>query len=116
MAGFWVGIRGDLTAAQREALKTAGIVVDDLRLISAGYGTPPQWETMRTCVHIPAVNESEAKTEVARTLGLEAGDLLAFSAEVFRWRTGLTDLREEPATMAEDLIWAPGRPGGEPNA
>jgi hypothetical protein len=116
MAGFWVGIRGDLTAEQREALKAAGIVVDDLRLISAGYGTPPQWETMRTCVHVPAVDEAEAKTEVARTLGVEAGDLLAFSAAVFRWRTGLTDLREEPATMAEDLIWAPGRPGGEPNA
>jgi hypothetical protein len=116
MAGFWVGIKGDLTAERREALKTGGIVVDDLRLISAGYGTPPQWETMRTCVHVPAVDEAGARTEVARALGVDAGDLLAFSAEVFRWRTGLTDLREEPATMAEDLIWAPGRPGGEPNA
>jgi hypothetical protein len=86
MAGFWVGIKGDLTAEQMEALKTAGIVLDDLRLISAGYGTPTQWETMRTCVHVPAVDESEAKTEVARTLGVDAGDLLAFSAEVFRWK------------------------------
>jgi hypothetical protein len=116
MAGFWVGITGDLTAERREALKAAGIVVDDLRLISAGYGTPPQWETMRTCVHVPAVDEAGARTEVARALGVDAGDLLAFSAEVFRWRTGLTDLREEPATMAEDLIWAPGGSGGEPNA
>lgn len=79
-----MGIKGDLTAEQREALKTAGIVVDDLRLISAGYGIPTQWETMRTCVHVPAVDESEARTEVARTLLVDAGDLLAFSAGIFR--------------------------------
>ena len=87
MAGFWVGIKGDLTAEQMEALKTAGIVLDDLRLISAGYGTPPQWETMRTCVHVPAVDESEARTEVARAVGVDADDLLAFSAEIFRWKS-----------------------------
>ena len=87
MAGFWVGIKGDLTAEQREALKTGGIVVDDLRLISAGYGTPTQWETMRTCVHVPAVDESEARTEVARAVGVDADDLLAFSAEIFRWKS-----------------------------
>ena len=87
MAGFWVGIKGDLTAEQREALKAAGIVVDDLRLISAGYGTPTQWETMRTCVHVPAVDESEARTEVARAVGVDADDLLAFSAEIFRWKS-----------------------------
>ena len=87
MAGFWVGIKGDLTGEQREALKTGGIVVDDLRLISAGYGTPTQWETMRTCVHEPAVDESEARTEVARAVGVDADDLLAFSAEIFRWKS-----------------------------
>jgi hypothetical protein len=89
MAGFWVGIRGDLIEEQREALMAAGIVVDDLRLISAGYGTPTQWETMRTCVHVPAVDESEAKTEVARALAIDADDLLAFSAGVFRWQSGV---------------------------
>jgi len=87
MAGFWVGIKGDLTGEQREALKTGGIVVDDLRLISAGYGTPTQWETMRTCVHVPAVDASEARAEVARAVGVDADDLLAFSAEIFRWKS-----------------------------
>jgi hypothetical protein len=87
MAGFWVGIKGDLTAEQREALKTGGIVVDDLRLISAGYGTPTQWETMRTCVHVPGVDESGARTEVARAVGVDADDLLVFSAEIFRWKS-----------------------------
>ena len=61
--------------------------MDDLRLISAGYGTPTQWETMRTCVHVPAVDESEARTEVARAVGVDADDLLAFSAEIFRWKS-----------------------------
>jgi precorrin isomerase len=87
VAGFWVGIKGDLTGEQREALKTGGIVVDDLRLISAGYGTPTHWETMRTCVHVPAVDESEAKAGVARAVGVDADDLLVFSAEIFRWKS-----------------------------
>ena len=46
MGDFWVGVRGDLTAEQIEALKAAGIVVYDLRRTAGGWGEPPiEWET-----------------------------------------------------------------------
>jgi hypothetical protein len=35
---FWAGIRGDLTAEQLEALKSAGIVAYDLRRTAGGWG------------------------------------------------------------------------------
>jgi hypothetical protein len=80
---FWVGIRGNPTAEQLAALESTGIAVDDLRLISGGFGTPVQWETLRTCVRIPAADESEAKATVAQALDSDA-DLVAYSAEIFR--------------------------------
>jgi hypothetical protein len=81
---FWVGIRGDLAAEQLEALKSAGIVAYDLRRTAGGWGEPPiEWETLRTFVRVSAAEDSEAKSEVARALGLDADDLLAYSAEVF---------------------------------
>jgi hypothetical protein len=82
---FWVGIRGDLTAEQLEALKSAEIVAYDLRRTAAGWGEPPiEWETQRTFVRVSAADDSEAKGEVARALGLDADDLVAHSTEVFR--------------------------------
>jgi hypothetical protein len=85
MGDFWVGVRGDLTAEQIEALKAAGIVVYDLRRTAGGWGEPPiEWETLRTFVRVSAPDDSGAKGEVAQALGLDAGDLLAYSAEIFR--------------------------------
>jgi hypothetical protein len=81
---FWVGIRGDLTAEQLEALTSAGIVAYDLRRTAAGWGEPPiEWETHRTFVRVSAADDSEARGE-ARALGLHADDLVAYSTEVFR--------------------------------
>jgi hypothetical protein len=82
---FWVGIRGDLTAEQLEALKSAGIVAYDLRRTAGGWGEPPiEWETLRTFVRVSAREDSEARGEVAEALGLDAADLLAYSDEVFQ--------------------------------
>lgn len=84
MGDFWVGIRGELTAEQLEALKSAGIVAYDLRKTAAGWGEPPiEWETQRTFVRVSAAGDSEARGEVAQPLGLDADDLLAHSTEVF---------------------------------
>ena len=85
MGEFWVGVRGDLTAEQMEALKAAAIVAYDLRRTAGGWGEPPiEWETLRTFVRVSARDDSEAKGDVARALGLDADDLLAYSPEVFR--------------------------------
>jgi hypothetical protein len=83
MAEFWVGMKGDLAAEQMEALTSAGIAVDDLRRTLSGRGIPIQWETMRTFVRVSAVDEPEARGKVARTLGLESGDLLTYPPEIF---------------------------------
>lgn len=80
-----MGIKGDLGAEQVEALRSAGIASGDFRLISGGYGDfPIEWTTLRTCVQVSAADESEARADVARALGVDASDLLTFSAEVFR--------------------------------
>jgi hypothetical protein len=84
MAEFWVGVKGDLTAEQGETLNSAGFALDDLRLISAGFGIPVQWETMRTCIRVSAPDEARARDEVARALGFEPADLVGYSAEFFR--------------------------------
>jgi hypothetical protein len=85
MGEFWVGIRGDLTAEQIEALKAAGIVVYDLRRTAGAWGEPPfEWETLRTFVSVSAADDSEAKSVVAQPLGLDDTDLIAYSAEIFR--------------------------------
>jgi hypothetical protein len=85
MGDFWVGVRGDLTAEQIEALKAAGIVVYDLRRTAGGWGEPPiRWETLRTFVRVSASDDSEAKGEVAGALGLDAADLLVGPAEIFQ--------------------------------
>lgn len=85
MVEFWVGIRGDLAAEQVEVLKVAGIAVVDLRRSAAGWGEPPfEWNTLRTFVPVSAADESEARDEVARALGLEPNDLVAYSAEIWR--------------------------------
>jgi hypothetical protein len=81
VAEFWVGIKGDLAAEQAEALKSAGIAVDDLRRVSAGYA--PQWHTLRTFLRASAADESEARAEIARVLDLDADDLIAGSYEFF---------------------------------
>lgn len=81
---FWVGVRGDLTAEQTEALKAAGIVVYDLRRTAGAWGeTPVEWQTLRTFVRVSTADDSEAKDEVAEALGLDATDLLAYSDDVF---------------------------------
>jgi hypothetical protein len=81
---YWVGIRGDLTAEELEALKSAGIVAYDLRRTAGGWGEPPiEWETLRTFVRVSAGEDSEARGVVAEALGLDAADLLAYSDEVF---------------------------------
>jgi hypothetical protein len=81
---FWVGIRGDLTAEAVEALRAAGIAVYDLRRTTGGWGDPPnEWETLRTFVSVSAAVDSDAKAEIAGVLGLDADDLLAYSAEIF---------------------------------
>lgn len=82
MSEFWVGIRGDLAAKQIETLKSAGIAVDDLRLISAGYDD--QWETKRTCVRVSAADESEAAAMVAGSVGVESDDLTVYSGHILR--------------------------------
>jgi hypothetical protein len=85
VAEFWVGIRGDLTTEEIGALKAAGIVVADLRMSAAGWGEPPtEWKTLRTFVPVPAADESEAKAVIAEAVGLEADDLVVYSADVFR--------------------------------
>jgi hypothetical protein len=71
-----------LAEKQIEALKSAGVAVDDLRRLAAGFA--PNWETMRTFVLVTGADESVARAEVAQTLGLDAEDLLALSAEIFR--------------------------------
>jgi hypothetical protein len=84
MGEFWVGIRGDLAPDQIAALTAAGIVAYDLRKMAGAWGEPPlQWETLRTFVRVSASDDSAAKEEVARALGLEAHDLVAYSNEVF---------------------------------
>jgi hypothetical protein len=81
---FWVGIRGDLTPEAVEVLREAGIAVYDLRRTAGGWGDPPiEWETLRTFVPVSAPADSEAKAEIAGVLGLDADDLVAYSAEVF---------------------------------
>lgn len=85
MAEFWVGIRGDLAPEQIAALTAAGIAPYDLRRLASGWGEPPiEWETMRTFVRVSADDDSAAKAEIERVLGLDAADLVAYSAEVFK--------------------------------
>jgi hypothetical protein len=85
MADVWVCVRGDLTEPQTTTLEAAGIAVHDLRRISAAFGEPPiEWQTLRTCVRVSATGDAEAKAEIARVLGLDAADLTAYSAEIFR--------------------------------
>jgi hypothetical protein len=83
MEEFWVCVTGELTEDQGATLEDAGIAVDDLRRISAGF-QGAEWQTLRTCVRVSARDDSAAKGEVARVLSLEATDLTAYSADVFR--------------------------------
>ena len=64
-------------------MESAGIAVEDLRLISAGFGVPVQWEMMRTCVRVSAADESVARAAIALTLGVNMADLRTYSAEIF---------------------------------
>ena len=74
MDRFWVGIPGELTPEQLTTLRDAGFEVD---LPTAGaFGSPPDWETLRTPVLVSANNESEAIAAVAAGLDLEPGDLV----------------------------------------
>jgi hypothetical protein len=82
MAEFWVGVRGDLTAEQIDALRSAGVAVDDLRRLSVGRDD--EWTTARTFVCAEAEDEAGARAEVAGALGLNADDLLTLSAEIWR--------------------------------
>jgi hypothetical protein len=83
---FWVGMRGDLTLDQREALKSAGITQDDLRAIAATYGMPPRWDVRATSMRVVAVDESEARGKVARALGLSSSEVVVSPEETFeRW-------------------------------
>ncbi len=78
MAEFWIGVKGDLTGEQKDALGSAGIAVDELRQISGGGGIPAQWEPSITFVRVSATDEGEARQFVAQALGLEARDLFAY--------------------------------------
>jgi hypothetical protein len=82
MAEFWVCVRGNLSEQQVTTLAAAGVAVDDLRRISGGYGD--EWQTLRTCVHASAMDDSEAKEEIAKALSLDATELAAYSTEIFR--------------------------------
>jgi hypothetical protein len=65
-------------------LKSAGTVGYDLQRTAGSWGEPPiESETLRTFVRVSAGDDSEAKDEVAATLGLDADDLLAYSDEIF---------------------------------
>jgi hypothetical protein len=85
MAEYWVCVRGELTDHDVTGLNARGVATDDLRRISGGFGSAPiQWQTLRTCVRVSATDDSEAIETIAEVLGLEAADLTAYSAEVFR--------------------------------
>lgn len=84
LAEFWVCVKGELAESDVAALDASGIATDDLRRMSAGFGTPIEWRTLRTCVRVSASDESDAKDEVAQLLSRDAGDLNAYSAEIFR--------------------------------
>jgi hypothetical protein len=53
-------------------------------VLSPGEVALPQWLTSGWEFRVSAPDESGAKGEVAQALGLDAGDLLAYSAEIFR--------------------------------
>jgi hypothetical protein len=84
MADFWICVQGELESEQVEKLEGAGIWVDDLRRISGGFGTPIQWETLRTCARVSEADEAAARAKMADVLGVDYGALTAYSAEIFR--------------------------------
>jgi hypothetical protein len=71
MAGFSVGVKGELTEEQTKALALAGIAVETTSY--AGYGG--ELDLMRTHLHVIADDESEAKTKVAEELNVDAAEL-----------------------------------------
>jgi hypothetical protein len=71
MAGFLVGVRGELTEEQTKALALAGIAVETPS--ASDYGG--QIDPMRTHLHVIANDESEAKTKVAKELNVDAAEL-----------------------------------------
>jgi hypothetical protein len=70
MAGFSVGVKGDLTDEQTKALALAGIAVE-----TTSYAGGGELDPMRTYLHVIADDESEAETKVAEELNLDAADL-----------------------------------------
>jgi hypothetical protein len=58
---FWLGIRGDLTPQQQDALDRAGITVEHDRESLRDHGVPVDWEALRTFARVSAAHESEAK-------------------------------------------------------
>ena len=80
MAEFWIGVKGDLTGEQKDALGLAGIAVDELRQISGGTGIPAQCAVgaEHHVVRVSATDEGEARQFVAQALGFEARDLFVY--------------------------------------
>ena len=106
MGDFWVGIRGDLTSAQTEALRAAAIPVYDLRKTAGAWGEPPlEWEMLRTYVPVSAADDADARDLVADALGLDAADLVAYSAEIFReMPTALDNGQRSPRKLLVALV------------
>jgi hypothetical protein len=71
MAGFSVGVKGQLTEEQATALALAGIALEETS--SAGYGE--ELDPMRTYLHVIANDESEARMKVAEELDVDSADL-----------------------------------------
>jgi hypothetical protein len=88
MAEFWIGAPGELSTEQLAALSEAGIAVDDFRQLATGRSGHEAvviaWEVVRTFVRVPAEDESQATAKVAEALRVDARDLRAYSAEIFR--------------------------------
>jgi hypothetical protein len=72
---FSVRVNGELTSEQVEALRAAGIVLDDVGPPEAGYGG--NLDVVLTYVCVSAENESDASTKVANVLGADPRYLLA---------------------------------------
>ena len=84
MDEFWVGKQGTLEEDERTALQDSGVDVEDLRRMTASTGSARDWWTLRTFVSVPAADEFAARTRVAQVLELDADDLVAYSADIFR--------------------------------
>lgn len=80
---FWVGVRGDLTAAQQQTLATAGMA-SEAQLRESNSSRGGAWTTLRTFVRVGANDDAAAKGKVADALGIEAADLVAYDAGTFR--------------------------------